>query len=93
MYGIALTSRAKRSLKRYRKSGMFPVKKYDTAIEYLREGKALPSNFADHALHGQLTAFREFHIATDLLVQYERDDELRVVTVMKVGTHAELFGR
>jgi len=93
MYGVVLSSRAKRSLKKYRKSGMFPIKKYDSAIEHLREGKTLPSSFADHALHGALSSFREFHIAADLLVQYERDDELRVITIMKVGTHTELFGR
>jgi len=92
MYGIVLSSRAKRALRKYRRSGTFPVKKYDQAIECLRKGEAPPRNFEDHALSGEMASFREFHIAADLLVQYERDDDLLVVTIIKVGTHAELFG-
>lgn len=92
MYGIVVSSRAKKALRRYRKSGKFPVKKFDQAIECLRHGEPLPVALEDHALHGDLDAFREFHVAADLLVQYRQDDLRRMITIVKVGTHAELFG-
>ena len=92
MYGIVVSARAKKALKKYRKSGTFPISKFDRAVECLRRGEALPATYKDHALHGNLAVFREFHIASDLLVHYERNDKLRIITIVKVGTHGELFG-
>ncbi len=92
MYRILVSSRAKKALRRLRKSGAFPLEKFDAAIECLRMGGSLPANLRDHALHGDLASFREFHVGVDLLVQYRREDLARVITLVRVGTHSELFG-
>ncbi len=93
MYVIVLSSRAKRSLKKYRKNGVLPVRKYDKAIEHLRQERPLPMALNDHALRGELVGHREFHLAYDLLVQYRRNEGLHTITIVRVGTHNELFGR
>ena len=93
MYVVALSSRAIRSLKKYRRNGVLPVEKYDKAIELLRRGKPLPLALRDHALKGELADHREFHHSYDLLVQYKRREEILVITIVRVGTHEELFGR
>ena len=92
MYVIVFTSRAKRALKKYGKSGSFPKERYQSALECLHARNRLPASYDDHALSGELAKYREFHIAYDLLVQYERDDDLRIVTIYRIGTHSELFG-
>jgi len=93
MYAVVASARAKRSLKRLRISGTFPLQKYNKAVEYLRKGVVLPPSYKDHKLHGDMMAYREFHLSYDLLVRYKRNDQLHVLTIMQVGTHAELFGR
>lgn len=92
MYAIVLSTRAKKMLRKYRKSGSFPHGKFKIALAYLRSGEILPPAFLDHQLKGLLAIFRELHLAGDMLVQYKRNDALRVVTIIKIGTHAEVFG-
>ena len=89
---IVFSARADKALRKYRKSGRFPHEKFQTALTHLRAGKPLPQSFRDHQLKGDLSIFRELHLADDVLVQYRRNDELRVVVVDKIGTHTELFG-
>lgn len=92
MYTIVLAPRAKRSLRKYKRSGSFPRAKFKAALLYLREGKQLPASYDDHALKGELTTFREFHLGYDLLVEYRINQDTQVVTISRIGTHAELFG-
>ncbi|MDO8561661.1 MAG: type II toxin-antitoxin system YafQ family toxin [bacterium] len=92
MYLVVLSPRARKSLRRYKRSGSFPKDKFKQALLNLREGGILPVTYRDHQLSGELSIYREFHIANDLLVQYKRNEELRVITIAKIGTHSELFG-
>ncbi|HXK38707.1 MAG TPA: type II toxin-antitoxin system YafQ family toxin [Candidatus Paceibacterota bacterium] len=92
MYLVVLSSRARKSLRRYSHSGSFPKGKFRQALMHLREHGSLPVNYRDHQLHGELSIFREFHLADDLLVQYKRNEELRIITLADIGTHSELFG-
>ncbi|MDO8521875.1 MAG: type II toxin-antitoxin system YafQ family toxin [bacterium] len=92
MYLVILSSGARKSLRRYKRSGSFPKDKFRQALLHLRNEESLPVSFGDHVLHGELSIYREFHIANNLLVQYKRNEELRVITIAKIGTHSELFG-
>jgi len=92
MYTLAFATRAKKSMRKYQRSGSFPLAKFKDALEHLRSGRSLPVFYGDHGLHGSLSMYREFHIAADILVQYERDDIERIITISKIGTHSELFG-
>jgi len=92
MFVIVFTSRAKRSLKKHKRSGSFPREKLVIALDMLRKGERLPISYQDHILQGELTDMREFHLGYDLLVQYARNEVLRTITVAAIGTHNELFG-
>lgn len=92
MYLVVLSPRAKKSLRKYDHSGSFPKDKFKQVLLRLRECGSLPVNYRDHQLSGELSLYREFHIADDLLVQYKRNEELQIITIAKVGTHSELFG-
>lgn len=58
-------------------------------ISLLCEGKDLPKEARDHALKGQWLNFREFHIASDMLVIYKIYDES--IKLIRLGTHTQLF--
>ena len=55
----------------------------------LREGKPLPEESRDHALLGEWTDFREFHLGGDMLVIYRATEGEVVLT--RIGTHSQLF--
>ena len=92
MYAVVLSGRVRKSLHKYGRSGSFPQEKFRQAIMCLRQGNKLPQSYKDHALKGELGVYREFHLGYDLLVQYKRNEEKRVITLSNIGTHTELFG-
>ena len=93
MYRVVFATRAKKDLRKYSRSGPFPLEKLGRALDTLAEGKTLLPSFEDHALKGSLAGQREFHLGYDVLVQYSRNNSLQVLIVGRIGTHSELFGR
>ena len=92
MYKVEFAIRAEKSLYKYSRSGSFPQEKFKRMILCFRKGKPLPLSYRDHSLQGSLLGYRELHLAQDLLVQYEKDESLKLITIAKIGTHTELFG-
>jgi mRNA interferase YafQ len=64
----------------------------EKVIDVLILNGALPAQFRDHALKGNYAGCRECHIKGDLLLIYEIDDKLKLVTLVEIGSHSELFG-
>ncbi len=92
MYTIIFSARAGKSLRKYAKGGSFPEEKFERALRELRAQGQLPAAYRDHKLAGSLAMYREFHLAQDILVQYSKDTERRLIMIVKIGTHSELFG-
>jgi mRNA interferase YafQ len=92
MYGIVVTSRAKKSIKKRNRSGVFDGKALTNLLTLLESDTVLPAHYKDHQLKGSLHEYRECHLAFDLLVRYKRNEQLKTVTISEIGTHDELFG-
>ena len=83
--------RAKTFLKEYKKI-KFTDKlytKYVIYISILLEEKKLPPEALDHALKGNYSGYREFHISGDLLVIYMIED--KTLKLIRIGSHSEIF--
>jgi len=39
-----------------------------------------------------MSPYREFHIASDILVVYQIHEEILEILVINIGTHSQLFG-
>ncbi|MDR1187223.1 MAG: type II toxin-antitoxin system YafQ family toxin [Bifidobacteriaceae bacterium] len=60
-------------------------------IEYLREYVELPPAYDAHVLEGEWGGFAECHINDDWLLIYKVDSDKSRLTVVRTGTHADLF--
>ena len=60
-------------------------------IGRLAQDEELPARFKDHNLSGDWSDHRECHIKPDLLLIYRKPDE-HVLQLVRMGSHAELFG-
>lgn len=58
-------------------------------LSLLSQGKPLPEESRDHALVGNWSGFREFHLGGDVLVIYKVLGDSIVLT--RIGTHSQLF--
>ncbi len=83
--------RHKQFLKDFKKialtDGQF--EKFIQFVHCLQENLPLPAESKDHALKGQFSDCREFHLGGDVLIIYMQiNDE---VILMRLGSHAQLF--
>jgi mRNA interferase YafQ len=61
------------------------------AISLLAEDRPLPERKRDHPLGGEWSDYRECHLKPDLLLIYRKPDP-KVLQLVKLGSHSELFG-
>ena len=90
-YDIVKTKRFKTAYKRIKGIKGFKEEAFRLVIEQLALGKKLDKQFRDHQLTGNLKVFRECHLAPDILLLYQIDDGLLILTLVSVGNHAQLF--
>ena len=91
MLSLAYTSQFKKDVRRRRRQGA-DLERLGEGITLLRKGEVLGERFRDHALAGRLGGHRECHIGPDWLLVYRIDDTRLILTAVRTGSHAELFG-
>ena len=63
-----------------------------TILTFLVSDQSLPKQFRDHALTGNWKDYRECHIKPDLLLIYQQFPNIDVLELIRLGSHADLFG-
>lgn len=89
---IVWTSQFKRDYKLAMKRHL-NIDLLDDIIRMLSCGEALPEKNKDHPLSGNWTGHRECHILPDWLLVYRIDEDVLVLTLVRTGTHSDLFGK
>lgn len=90
MYKIEVTKRYLKDLKLARKRNLDESLLNDI-IKKLSEGKPLPERNCDHKLVGDYRGCRECHITPDWLLIYSLEDVLKIITLIRTGSHSDLF--
>ncbi len=91
MYEIHSNKQFRSAYKKLVKSGRFKREEFNKIIDLLEKGEALPPEYHDHILRGNLSESRECHIAGDTLLIYEVDLINKMVRLTGIGNHAQLF--
>jgi len=60
-------------------------------IDKLARQQTLEPKYKDHALAGNYKGFRECHIQPDWLLVYKIDGDRLVLTLVRTGSHSDLF--
>ncbi|MDO5395255.1 MAG: type II toxin-antitoxin system YafQ family toxin [Bacteroidales bacterium] len=90
MYDIEVTNRFLKDLKLARKRNL-DENKLNDIVKRLANGEPLPEKNRDHALVGDYRGCRECHITPDWLLIYSVKDVLKIITLIRTGTHSDLF--
>ena len=69
------------------------VEKVTAAIKILREKgvDGIPAEMKPHYLKGKYKGCLECHIEGDLLIIWIQEDDEKVIYLMRLGSHSELF--
>lgn len=60
-------------------------------VALLADGRPLPEKYNDHSLQGNWKGFRECHILPDWLLIYKQEQDVLVLTMVRTGSHSDLF--
>ena len=63
----------------------------EAVILSLEQDGFVPSNFKPHLLKGNFKGFWECHIQPDWLLIWQQDDEIKLISLTRTGTHSDLF--
>lgn len=91
LYEIVRTKRFKSAYKRIKGVRGFEKETFTEVVQTLASGHKLSEKYRDHKLTGNLKNFRECHLASDILLMYQIDDGVLVLTLVSIGNHAQLF--
>lgn len=90
-YRIRATARFRKDYRLMRKRGL-DMAQLDEVIAILASGDSMDDKYHDHALSGNYVGHRECHIAPDWLLVYYKEKDILVLTLVRTGTHSDLFG-
>lgn len=89
-YTIVLTKQYLRDVKLAKKRNL-EIGKLNNIVQLLAEDAPLPPRCKDHALSGNYQGYRECHITPDWLLVYSKDTALRILSLVRSGSHSDLF--
>lgn len=90
IYNLSTTNRYEKDVKLAKKRGL-DIEKLIDLVEDLVNDVPLPSNRHDHPLIGDYAGCRECHIEPDWLLIYEKTEQIKLITLLRTGTHSDLF--
>jgi len=90
MYALEFTNQYLKDLKLARKRKLDESKLNDL-IFLLLSDISLPPKYKDHGLTGNLKGLNECHISPDWLLIYEKDTIIKLITLIRTGSHSDLF--
>lgn len=90
MYKITNQNRFKKDLKICKKRGYEYALLRKTVLKLAEKGK-LPNSYKPHKLSGNYKGYWECHIKPDWLLIWLQDDENKEITLVRTGTHSDLF--
>lgn len=91
-YTVKYTAQFKKDYKSAMKRNL-DMQTLHMLVNKLANGESLDEKFRDHALSGSWNGHRECHIAPDWLLVYYLEKEVLVLTLVRTGTHSDLFGK
>ena len=92
MYAIYRSTRFRKDLKQAVKNPRFKNAVFISVVNTLIQGNPLPEKYQNHKLTGEFSDCCECHIQPDVLLIYIIDDDKHELRLVRIGSHAELFG-
>ncbi|RDU65784.1 type II toxin-antitoxin system YafQ family toxin [Helicobacter didelphidarum] len=88
MYELHLS---KRFTKDAKKLNPQDLKHTMEVLQRLCNNETLEPKYQDHTLSGNLKGARDCHIKPDLVLIYQKDNEILEIVALKIGKHSKIF--
>jgi mRNA interferase YafQ len=89
-YKIEYTGKIKKDIKLALKRNL-DIELFKKVVEILEKEGKLPVTYRPHTLKGNYKGFWECHIQPDWLLIWKQNDEIKLISLTRTGTHSDLF--
>ena len=90
MYTLEFTNQYFLDLKLSRRRNL-DEEKLNQLIKILISGDNIPKQYKNHDLTGNYLGLNECHISPDWLLIYSKNKTIKLITLIRTGTHSDLF--
>ncbi|KFC24049.1 type II toxin-antitoxin system YafQ family toxin [Chryseobacterium sp. FH1] len=90
MYRLEQSNQFKKDIKLAKKLGL-NMKLLDEVVTLLVMEEKLPSKYKPHKLSGNYEGYWECHLKPDWLLVWDQEEEIKLITLVRTGTHSDLF--
>lgn len=91
MYLVRSTKAYRKAYKRVSRHKNFDRRELEFVIERLSAGEKLDAKYHDHQLTGGYKDYRECHVEDDILLMYQKHENILVLLLVDLGSHDALF--
>lgn len=91
MYHIFRSNSFEKDLKKVSKQKDFKRFSLEKVIDLLRDGGKLDSKYKNHKLQGSMSHQYDLHVQNDLVLIYEKDEEIRLIALLRLSSHSDIF--
>ena len=92
IYEVTTTNRFNKEVTRCIKRG-YDMEELRNVIKLLSETGTVPKKYKPHKLKGDFSGTIECHVTPDWLLIYEKAEKIKLIRLIRTGTHADLYGR
>ena len=89
-YKIEYTGKIKKDIKLAQKRGL-DIQLFKEVILLLEKEGKLSQKYKPHVLKGNYKGYWECHIQPDWLLIWKQNEEIKLVSLARTGTHSDLF--
>jgi mRNA interferase YafQ len=90
LFTLKQSNQFKKDLKLAKKRGL-KVDALEEIVTLLVTEKTLPPQFKTHKLKGKYEGLLECHIQPDWLLIWDQEDEIKLISLIRTGSHSDLF--
>lgn len=91
MLEISKTTQFKKDFKLIVKRN-YDIQKLEEVLNLLIKGEILPAKYKEHPLKNRNPVEIDCHIEPDWLLIFRRDFDNELITLVRTGTHSDIFG-
>ncbi len=90
MYQIEYSNKIKKEIKLAQKRGL-NIELFKDVVRLLEKNGKLPAKYKPHVLKGNYKGLWECHIQPDWLLIWEQNNAIKLIFLVRTGTHSDLF--
>lgn len=90
MFELEFSGQFKKDYKLMKRRGA-DLSLLDNAIEILERYGQMPVEYNPHILVGKYKGIWECHISPDWLLLYKKADAIKLIRMVRTGTHSDIF--